>query len=109
MINVETLQNLANSHFVIPVWEVVFYVAVITLYALMGKPGSCLINTYAFTFYWGFKSLLPGVFTANGFSQMTLTTYIVCGLGIYGLITVASIRQARKRKDLHENPGIQTS
>lgn len=109
MVEIETLRNLGNGHFIIPVWEVVFYVLVITIYALMDRPRSCLINTYAFTFYWGFRSLLPKTLTAD-ISQAALLMYIVCGLAVYTLITVASLQLApRGGKVFRENSGTETS
>lgn len=85
----EILRDYGNGGFVIPAWEMIFYVAVMSLYAFMGRTKSCLINSFAFTFYWGFMYLLPRAFPANGLSHGALIAYAIFGLGIYTLTTLA--------------------
>lgn len=99
MFDIDILRNLENGGFVIPAWEIIFYIAVISFYALMGRTRSCLINSFAFTFYWGFMYLLPKTFSANGLSHTALIMYGISGLGIYGLVTVAFLRPSPKREE----------
>ncbi|MBI1994086.1 MAG: hypothetical protein HYV05_10210 [Deltaproteobacteria bacterium] len=89
MVDSEILFDYANNGLHVPTWEIIFYVAVMTLYAFIGRARSCLINSFAFTFYWGFMYLLPRAFAANGLSHTALIAYAVCGLGIYALTTLA--------------------
>ncbi len=89
MIDPDFLLNYANNGLPVQTWEVIFYVAVMSLYAFMGRTKSCLINSFAFTFYWGFMYLLPRAFSANGLSHGALIAYAICGLGIYTLTTLA--------------------
>lgn len=98
MVSIEILRDYANGGFVIPTWEVIFYVAVISFYALMGRTRSCLINSFAFTFYWGFMYLMPKALSANGLSFTALVMYVICGLGIYSLSTLAFLRPRAKRE-----------
>lgn len=96
----ETFQDLVGGQFVIPTWEVVFYAAVITVYASLGRSRSCLINTFAFTFYWGFMFLLPMAFAANTGSQALLLVYLACGFLIYGYLSASDLKPAAKTKRL---------
>ena len=89
MVDPETLFAYANNGLHVQTWEIIFYVAVMSFYAFLGRARSCLINSFAFTFYWGFMYLLPRAFSANGLSQTALIAYAVCGLGIYTLTTLA--------------------
>ena len=99
MVDPEILFDYANNGLHVPAWEIIFYVAVMSFYAFMGRARSCLINSFAFTFYWGFMYLLPKTFSANGLSHTALITYGISGLGIYGLVTVAFLRPSPKREE----------
>lgn len=102
MVGVEILNDYTNGGFIIPTWEIIFYVAVMSLYALVGRTKSCLINTFAFTFYWGYMYLLPRAFSANGLFNTTLIMYVICGLMIYVLATLALLGPTVKRERLGE-------
>jgi hypothetical protein len=97
MIGLEILRDYGNGNFLIQPWEMILYVAVVSLYAFMGRVRSCLINSFAFTFYWGFMFLLPRTFAGNGFSHSALLAYVLFGAGMYALVTVSFLRQHRKR------------
>jgi predicted membrane protein len=86
-----TLQNVAHSEFVVPFWEVAFFAAVITLYAFLGRRMSCLINTFAFTFYWGFLFMVPAAFAGNGLGKAYLSIYLVSGLVLYATVTLSDL------------------
>src|SRR3989304_6704070 len=92
----EALQNPVSNDISIFAWEVIFYAAVITMYAFSGRSMSCLINTFAFTFYWGFKSLLPATFAPDGFGHMFLFVYVLSGLTLYATITLSDLKVPRK-------------
>lgn len=79
-----------GTYFVLP-WDVVFYIAVVTAYAFLGRPRSCLINTFAFSFYWGFKHLLP--LTS---SQAPLLIYALSGMVVYAIVTLAFLELRRQ-------------
>lgn len=100
MFGLDILWDYANGGFGIAAWEMIFYVAVMALYALTGRARSCLINSFAFTFYWGFKYLLPVAFSANGLSQTAFLTYVLCGLAIYGLATVSFLMHRLKKEKI---------
>ena len=99
MFDIDTFRNLGNG-FVIPTWEMIFYVAVVSFYALIGRAKSCLINSFAFTFYWGYMYLLPNAFSMNGLSRTALMMYVICGLGMYGLVTLAFLKSNGKREKI---------
>ena len=97
MLAVDVLWEYVNGSFVIPTWEIIFYATVMSLYALMGRLQSCLMNSFAFSFHWGFMYLLPKAFSANGLSHSALIAYAVCGLWLYAMMAVAFLRQDAKR------------
>jgi hypothetical protein len=85
------IQVLANGTYFVPSWEVLFYAVVITAYAFLGRPRSCLINTFAFSLYWGFKHLLP--LTS---SQAPLLIYAVSGIAVYLIVTLSFLEMRRQ-------------
>ena len=103
MIGLEVLRDYANGGFIIPMWEIAFYVAVMSIYALMGRAKSCLINSFAFTFYWGYMYLLPNAFSANGLSHRSLIIYVISGLSFYTLATLALSRRAANGRGASRN------
>ena len=103
MIGLDVLREYSNGGFIIPTWEIVFYVAVMSLYGLMGRTQSCLINSFAFTFYWGYMYLLPEAFSANGLSQGGLIVYAFSGLSVYALATLGLSRRATNGRALRQS------
>lgn len=93
--NLGVLAALSNGFIISPI-EAIFYITVVTLYALAGRPLSCLINTFAFTFYWGFMALLSKA-TESGLYERVLPVYVACGIGIYILVNIASLREGQKK------------
>jgi len=90
------LESLANGGFALPPPEAIFYMIVVTLYALAGRPLSCLINTFAFAFYWGFIFLMSKA-VEIGVRERALMTYVICGIGIFVLVNIASLREKQKK------------
>lgn len=109
MMNIDLLKDYANGIFIIPTWEMFFYVSVISLYALLGKPASCLINSFAFSFYWGFMYLLPKISFADALLQSSLMIYLISGLGIYALATFTFLRTDVKKRSGPTGSSYQTS
>jgi len=103
MIGLEVLRDYANGGFMIPTWEIAFYIAVMSIYALMGRAKSCLINSFAFTFYWGYMYLLPNAFSANGLSHRSLIIYVISGLSFYTLATLALSRRPANGRGASRN------
>ena len=87
--SVTTLQTLGEVSLVIPAWQVGFFVALVALFTLMGRPQVGLIVTYLFVLYWGFILYwLDFVAAAEG-NPLALTLYILCGLAIAFLAVLA--------------------
>ena len=103
MISLEVLRDYANGGFIIPMWEIAFYVAVMSIYALMGRAKSCLINSFAFTFYWGYMHLLPDAFSANELLHRGFIIYVVSGLSLYTLVTLGLSRRAANGRGARRN------
>ena len=73
--------------------EVVFYALIVTVLALMRLSESCLINTFSFAYYWGFKSLLQSVPVTSTTSDHTIILYAVSGLMIFGLFHLSCLKK----------------
>lgn len=103
MTYLDSLSGLVNGDFYVPALEVAFYIVVVSVYALLGRVQSCLINTFAFTFYWGFMFLLPISFSSNGLSQAFLLLYVLCGFLIYGSLTLTDLKVPRRFKTIQSD------
>jgi hypothetical protein len=79
-------------------WELLFYVSVITFLAVLRLHESILINTFAFCFFWGFKSLLRDMAAANPMEEDAMILYVFSGLLVYILIHLSYL-QARSRRE----------
>lgn len=106
MVAFDFLSAPVKGSFIIPVWEVLFFVAVVCVCALLGKTTSCILNTYAFTFYWGFVSLLPTTFSLDGASHIALVVYVICGVAIYALFALSSLSATIKPKQPGEGSNL---
>ncbi len=93
--DLKLLESLSNGFTISPM-EAIFYILVVTLYAFAGRPRSCLINTFAFTFYWGFIALLSKT-VESGVYERVLPAYVTCGIVFYILVNIASLREGRNR------------
>lgn len=72
--------------------EVVFYTLIVTVLSLMRLSESCLINTFSFAYYWGFKSLLQNISVTSATSDHTIILYSVSGLMIFVLLHLSYLR-----------------
>ena len=73
--------------------EVVFYTLLVTVLSLMRLSESCLINTFSFAYYWGFKSLLQSISVTSATSDHTIILYSVSGLMIFALLHLSYLRK----------------
>ncbi len=73
--------------------EVIFYTFIVTVLALMRLSESCLINTFSFAYYWGFKSLLQNISATSSSSDHTIIIYSISGLMIFCLLHLSYLRQ----------------
>lgn len=74
---------------VIPAWQMGLFVALISLFMLLGRTQLGLVVTYLFVLYWGFILYWPYFVVAAGGNPMALALYIVCGLAIAFLAVLA--------------------
>ena len=88
----ETLGLIFEGCLVTPL-EAIFYVSIVTIFSLMRLPESCLINTFSFAYYWGFKSLLISVSASSTNSDQTILLYSVSGLMIFALVHISYIKR----------------
>lgn len=84
-------QVFTNGIYLDPSWDVILYTVVVTAYAFLGRSRSCLINTFAFSLYWGFKHMLPLIS-----SPAPLLIYAVSGMAVYAIVTLAFLEMRRQ-------------
>ena len=89
----EILQGVFDSGSIVTPLEAVFYTLLVTFFTLMRLAESCLVNTFSFAYYWGFKSLLSTLSTSSIVSENTIVMYTVSGLIIFGLLHVSYFRK----------------
>ena len=78
----ETLLYISEGGIITPV-ETVGYALLITLLAFRGANESCLINTFSFACYWGFKGLLEPLARGQGIPGGMLVVYFIAGIAIF--------------------------
>ena len=94
-----------NGWPVVSTVETLFYMFTVTLLTLLRLNESCLVNTFSFAFYWGFKDLLKGVPIPDGATNTVFVTYLVSGLAVFALIQLYYLRRyivARAREKTGE-------
>ncbi len=90
----EIFQGIFDSGSIVTPLEAVFYTLLVTFFTLMRLAESCLVNTFSFAYYWGFKSLLSTLSTSSIVSGNTIVIYTVSGLIIFGLLHVSYFRKS---------------
>jgi hypothetical protein len=81
--------NFLNGVLVITHWEAVAYALLIALLALFRLTDSCLLNTFSFAFYWGFKGLLAISPAADAWTGTAVVVYAASGLIMLILVQFA--------------------
>jgi len=101
----EIFQGIFDSGSIVTPLEVVFYTLLVTFFTLMRLAESCLVNTFSFAYYWGFKSLLSTLSTSTLTSDNTIVIYAVSGLTIFVLLHMSYFRkQIFKRQEESSEP-----
>jgi len=88
----DALQYISEGGIITP-GETIVYVLIVTLIALVGSNESCLVNSFSFVCYWGFKGLLRTLGTAQGQPEMMLLLYFVSGIAIFVLVNLYYFRR----------------
>ena len=84
--NIEALKAIELG---IPLWQMAFCVALISLFMLFGKDKHCISVSLVFFLYWGFfhnRIMLHKLF---GSSPFFMTSYIVCAIILFFLILIS--------------------
>lgn len=89
----DDLYSLINGWPVISTWETLFYMLTVSLFTLLRLDESCLVNTFSFAWYWGFKNLLKDVPIPDGYTNAAIMAYLVCGWAVFGLIQLYYLRR----------------
>ena len=89
----EIFQEIFETGSIVTPLEAVFYTLLVTFFTLMRLAESCLVNTFSFAYYWGFKSLLSTLSTSSVVSENTIVLYTVSGLFIFGLLHFSYLKK----------------
>ena len=81
MIEMDEMIKLGIFSQVIPVWQVLFFIASLLPFLLWNRVKVCLLVTYLFTYYLGFLGIF-GEHLANAGSMQPFVLYALSGLGI---------------------------
>ena len=88
----DLIANLHSYELVIPAWQMVFYVIVISFCLLSTQYKVGLIITYSFSLYWGFVLYWGDVVGSFSSYPGAVTLYIVSGLLVVILMIIACLR-----------------
>ncbi|MBI2997194.1 MAG: hypothetical protein HYY46_01845 [Deltaproteobacteria bacterium] len=89
------LARLVADGCLITPWEAILYAVVITLLAFNGMRESCLVNTFSFSYYWGFKSLIETLAITDSRSQVFIAFYVIFGFSMFGLVNFHYFKKQR--------------
>ena len=81
MFDIDELLKLGIFNQLIPVWQVLFFIASLLPFLLWNRVKICLLITYLFTYYFGFMVIF-GEHLANSGSMQPFVLYALSGLGI---------------------------
>ena len=89
MIDIDELLKLGVFNQLIPVWQILFFIASLLPFLLWNRVKICLLITYLFTYYLGFM-IIFGEHLAKAGSMQPFVLYALSGLGI-AVLFVATI------------------
>ncbi len=92
MANSETFRTLEMSGTMAPVWTVIFYVTLSSVFVLLRRIFLYLLTTFLFTVYWGFVLYWGGSLSGVEAHTIAFAFYTFCGLAIACLAIIASFR-----------------
>ena len=92
MTDSETYMALGMSGSMVPVWTVIFYVTITSIFVLMHRISLYLLTTHVFTVYWGFVLYWGGFLSGVEAHTTAFAFYTFCGLAIACLAIIASFR-----------------
>ena len=90
----ETLSYISAGNVITP-GETICYVLLMTVFALVGLSESCLVNSFSFSCYWGFKGLLQSISAAEPFPESTLILYTISGVAVFALVILYYFNRGR--------------
>ncbi len=90
--NPDLLEQFHSYTLVIPAWQMVFYVIIISFCLLSTNYKVGLIITYSFSLYWGFVLYWGDVVGSFSRYPGAVTLYIASGLLLVILMIVACLR-----------------
>ena len=84
-----SLRTLGQVGLAIPAWEMALFVALLSVFMLLGRAQLGLIVTYLFVLYWGFVCFWPTFFEAARGDALALGVYLLCGVALAFLVLIA--------------------
>lgn len=82
---VENFGKLMTFALTIPVWQMIVYTLLISIFMLSHRVGFCLTTTYVFALYWIFHLFGPHFVTNAGGNPWAMTVYILFGFSLASL------------------------
>lgn len=79
------LVTLLSFDLTIPLWQMIAYIFLISIFMLRHKPTFCFVTTYVYVLYWIFYIFGPHFISKTGDDPLALTLYILFGLGMTSL------------------------
>jgi hypothetical protein len=89
--DVATLRTLGQVGLMIPAQQMGLFVALISLFMLLGRIQTGLLVTFLFVLYWGYVLSWSNFVAAAGENYTALVIYGACGIAIVVLAMIAFI------------------
>ena len=80
-----SLLNLFSFDLSIPVWQVMVFIGLMSLFMIFHRVAFCFTTTYVFALYWIFYLFGPHFLSRAGDTPLAMTAYILLGLTLAGL------------------------
>jgi len=82
---VENFEKLMSFGLTIPVWQMIAFILLISIFMLSHRVTFCLTTTYVFAIYWIFHLFGPHFVAKAGGNHWALTVYILFGFSLASL------------------------
>jgi hypothetical protein len=86
----EILTLFPDAELVIPAWQLVLYISIVSIFMLVQDFKLTLITTYLFTLYWGFFVYFGDI--VGSLSTFPPALFVILGL-IHVVLTIIAFRQ----------------
>ncbi len=81
------LDVISGKEFSVPLWEMILYIVIMSLFLLFGKYRMGLLTSYCFVFYWGYFSGMANIGDSMDIPAWGMTVYILSGF-LMGIVAI---------------------